>query len=674
MSRPPMTTKQAKKAYRKANKGPKLSKAEQRRIELMEQDRIRKEFEKERNQARARTARERKKAKEDKEKENRKRKGLPLVDVHPSQDTISRFVNRAAAQVNMLPHPILEATKEEDAESATESESAIDAEEQEEGDDSEMDKENGEPAQDSEERGAKRRRLSRQNSNQHPADPLAKMAQAIASESVSRASSVDIDDPVNQDLLQEQLIADVVLASSRKTSNSSPVEQNTFADPEPLHVPPPAIQTAAKVPPPQPRPLQPKLQESKLLGRPCPQPVRPQIARPHLNRQEDPARGRNTFQKPASPYLPAGRSYPGAQMKPPPRFKAPTEPPIYHAAKPKFLPKHLRTPVHQGLPKRPSPLPNDDLPTSTQLFLLDHVDDFFPSPSQEVYELLEDEESEKKAATTARTSDSRGVSSISTATAERSAPPIAQPVEKPNFVPQIIELAFDFPMSTQDFTFSSQDMRDIETPSKSCRSRIGIEPQLSLQQADAAPTVDTRRQDREPPSVHQRQDLQQGHDPIARARHASQGLSADVSRSRSQTPSTNSVAIKLPQATPKPTDKREAPTLSPPKKRMFGSSGPGAEVLVAMERSYQQSRREERAREDERRAQERLLQVSEAARGPDVSAKADDHVTDQAVAIKGCAEIDASQETDYGDIDIGGDDLAFLEDTTWLEDDLDDCL
>lgn len=44
-SKPPMTTKQAKKLYRQKGKGPKLSKAEQRRIDLMEQDRIRKEFE-----------------------------------------------------------------------------------------------------------------------------------------------------------------------------------------------------------------------------------------------------------------------------------------------------------------------------------------------------------------------------------------------------------------------------------------------------------------------------------------------------------------------------------------------------------------------------------------------------------------------------------------------------
>ncbi|KAI1818786.1 hypothetical protein GGS20DRAFT_526852 [Poronia punctata] len=92
MIKPPMTTKQVKKAYQKKNKGPKISKAEQRRIELFEQDRIRKEFEKERNQARARAAREKKKEKEDRERMEKKKKGLPLVDVRPSQDTIARFI------------------------------------------------------------------------------------------------------------------------------------------------------------------------------------------------------------------------------------------------------------------------------------------------------------------------------------------------------------------------------------------------------------------------------------------------------------------------------------------------------------------------------------------------------------------------------------------------------
>ncbi|KAL6850560.1 hypothetical protein ACO1O0_007684 [Amphichorda felina] len=88
----PMTSKQLKKAHKAANKQPKLSRAEQRKFELAEQERIRKELEKERTAARARAARERKKAKEEAKKEEKRRRGKPLVEVRPSQDTISRFV------------------------------------------------------------------------------------------------------------------------------------------------------------------------------------------------------------------------------------------------------------------------------------------------------------------------------------------------------------------------------------------------------------------------------------------------------------------------------------------------------------------------------------------------------------------------------------------------------
>lgn len=88
----PMTSKQIKKAHKAADKQPRMSRAEQRKMELAEQERIRKEFEKERMASRARAARDRKKAKEEAAKEERRKSGRPLVDVRPSQDTISRFL------------------------------------------------------------------------------------------------------------------------------------------------------------------------------------------------------------------------------------------------------------------------------------------------------------------------------------------------------------------------------------------------------------------------------------------------------------------------------------------------------------------------------------------------------------------------------------------------------
>ncbi|KXH44642.1 hypothetical protein CNYM01_07484 [Colletotrichum nymphaeae SA-01] len=91
-NRPPMTSKQAQKLYKQANKEPKRSKAEQRKWEKEKQEEIRKELEKERSAVKAKAARERKKAKEDEARENRRRAGQPLFDCRPSQDTIARFV------------------------------------------------------------------------------------------------------------------------------------------------------------------------------------------------------------------------------------------------------------------------------------------------------------------------------------------------------------------------------------------------------------------------------------------------------------------------------------------------------------------------------------------------------------------------------------------------------
>lgn len=93
-SRPPMTSKAAKKAYLQAQRGPRISKAEQRKRDAEEYERIRKEHEKEKNAARAQVARDKKAAKVSAEKEARRKLGLPEPSrfVRASQPTISKFV------------------------------------------------------------------------------------------------------------------------------------------------------------------------------------------------------------------------------------------------------------------------------------------------------------------------------------------------------------------------------------------------------------------------------------------------------------------------------------------------------------------------------------------------------------------------------------------------------
>lgn len=91
-----MTSKAAKKAYLKANQGggPKVSRAEQRRLDKEAVERLNREHERERAAAKAKAAREKKAAKVNAEKEERKRKEIPEPSrfVRASQPTISRFV------------------------------------------------------------------------------------------------------------------------------------------------------------------------------------------------------------------------------------------------------------------------------------------------------------------------------------------------------------------------------------------------------------------------------------------------------------------------------------------------------------------------------------------------------------------------------------------------------
>ena len=98
---PAMTSKAAKKAYQQRKKGPKLSKAEQRRLEAEELDRQKREHERERSANRAKAAREKKAAKEQDERATRKKLGLsrPSKFARASQPTISVFVRNGNKRI-----------------------------------------------------------------------------------------------------------------------------------------------------------------------------------------------------------------------------------------------------------------------------------------------------------------------------------------------------------------------------------------------------------------------------------------------------------------------------------------------------------------------------------------------------------------------------------------------
>lgn len=93
--KPPMTSKAAKRAYQKSNQGGiRITRAEQRRAAAAELAQQKREYEKEKNAAKAKAAREKKAAQAQAEKETRRKMGLPEPSkfVRSSQQRISRFV------------------------------------------------------------------------------------------------------------------------------------------------------------------------------------------------------------------------------------------------------------------------------------------------------------------------------------------------------------------------------------------------------------------------------------------------------------------------------------------------------------------------------------------------------------------------------------------------------
>ncbi|KUI64839.1 hypothetical protein VM1G_01260 [Cytospora mali] len=831
ISKPPMTTKQAKKLYRQRNKGPKLSKAEQRRIELMEQDRIRKEFEKEKAQARARTARERKKEKEEKEKEARRRKGLPLVDIHPSQGTISNFISRLAfgrKPGSNGAKPNLETVQETKSETVTEEEPETDTDGEdthvENNEEEASEKENQAPRNIAGGRPAKRRRLTQSNNklldrmihipSQRTVGAVARVAQELETESRSRASSVDVDDPATETMLEDQLVADVELASSKSMANSSPIKEVPVKEAASSHVLAPKLVPAAPTVPPQTRPLPP--------SRPSPKHQEPQPPRSPMdsNLHQKPKtavsnhvrahHGEGIFKKPTSPYVPHLREKTAIKSPAigvpsvPPKFKAPAEPQNSNFARPKFLPRHIQAP--NPIPVQASPTYAGSrrsaievvnaVPTSTQLLVMNHADELFPSASQEAQELYEDQPPVDKARTVAGPSSlvrnspktiAKAAAAPSPGTESREREPFIQPQQNQP-PPPGGAASLDFPfLSTQDFVLSSQDMMELATPSKgrqvpkfqaarptargetlstkrweglSAGKQLATELQAVIEskKKPALPSTtnprkkhdlngqrstsdsgdvrgikeDERMKDTKvaagcPKQVYTSSrpqclvtsgDRRQALQPASRTRFTpresrGKAVPGDESQGSKQASahaplSCHSLSSAKPTQTdafPGPTDAVVTSQASPPKKRMFGSSGPGAEVLIAMERSYRENLQEKRRREEELQKQARKPQATRQREIEQLAGELADIIdngdelsdgwmsektpprqpthTEEVGAIKdlhqtssgkpdGKTEIPASQETDYGDFDFdAGDELGVLIDMAWVDDDLD---
>ncbi|KAK6949873.1 hypothetical protein Daesc_008196 [Daldinia eschscholtzii] len=541
-SKRPMTSKQAKKAYQKTNKGPKLSKAEQRRQELFEQDRIRREFEKERNQARARAAREKKKEKEEKERSEKKKKGLPLVDVRPSQATIAWFVRsdrkKKPENQTVIDSPVAD-HHDTDGSDGSNSATLSDEDEPEPPPkkqktvlpDTEYSPSSAgildcaaSPVQDLEPRGtaqvvtnvAKSPVLRGSQVLEHLTSDVDDLAMMVLPDEL-------FDDPVDavSDLLKDDINQDVdYIPQEEQVIPNSPSPSKSldhFISPTMAEEVLPEQEAKESTLPPADRlPLQ-KLDARKINSRVTntPQELDPDQAKP-VNHTPSPALDSSiSVFKSTRPSISQPKSFqqPKTPMGPPPippRFRSRGHLSAVNPRAPHFLPKAHASSFCPAPSLNPNPNPNpnisqghlvlqqpqeDQPPTSTQLFMLGHLDDLFPSPSQEVREIFEEPNSnigsngskpEVKAghinkSPTGRSPLSKSISAVSSHSCFGSVTRNDKTEDKPSrqcfspiktrgspLLPTVNihssgnSESFDMPFfSTQDFFLSSQDLEDL---------------------------------------------------------------------------------------------------------------------------------------------------------------------------------------------------------------------
>lgn len=374
-----MTSKAAKKAYQQRNKGPKLSRAEQRRLDAEELDRQKKEYEKERAASRAKAAREKKAAKEQAEKDARKKMGLPEPSrfVRASQPTISLFVRKGNKRSWQEMEALAEDSegtvcdRDSDANSRA-MQSAIDDDTEDEfGDfppltqsdlprlfDEVVGSFNKPEEQEDDAQGQPGRKVSTSDDGRYP-----------------------VDEELLADMVTAQLLSDAAEAAEKAKEMNSGIAVNVVPQPESLET----VQDRSSI-------------ATRSISS---IPKRPTVLRRAL--QE---RSVNT-PTPDAPVAKASRS-------------------ITFAASPPHL-QNART------------MRSVNPPSATQAFLENHLDDFFPSPSQEVRELL----------------DNIDDLPSNTQIARELSPTKA--VDDDPYVNLI---------STQDLVLSSQDILEIITPSR----------------------------------------------------------------------------------------------------------------------------------------------------------------------------------------------------------------
>lgn len=446
----PMTSKAAKKAYQKANRGPKVTRAEQRRLDAEEREREKKEFEREKAANKAKAARERKAEKENAAKQERRKKGIPEPSkfVRPSQPTISRFVKTGAGKRKWLDTESVgedsEGTVAEDEEAGrgpppakrlaliTEDEENDDTRQCVQDWDVSGQLTSGEKAGDVKPQSGQRMHEPESEDEfgdfpafsqagfleevESPLLPPTRKPSPSAASKISRQTNLNEERDVLELPARPIIDEDYLFDDSQQMSDMANAQLISEAE---------AITKSDDV--------EPNASDSFEV-------VKSVVLSASLDRSQQWASTNSRVQGGKSTTVPTkpAMSHPRFEIPPLPS-RSPAEPrtsPV-HTFLPRANARQFVTPSSRKI--------SNSLPTSTQAFLEDNIDEFMPTPSQEMRELFDDIDDDELPS--------------NTQIAREISPP--KPKTLPN--PQLnkVEEIYDDFICTQDLILSSQDMREI---------------------------------------------------------------------------------------------------------------------------------------------------------------------------------------------------------------------
>jgi hypothetical protein len=525
--KPPMTSKAAKKAYQQANRGPRISRAEQRRLDAEELDNQRKEYEREKASIRARAAREKKAEKANAERNERRKLGIPEPSrfVRASQTTISRFVKSNGKR-----------TWQEMDSIAEDSEGTV-CDEKDQG---ELRPAEKQAAMDEEKHlealAPKNRVAVGVEANQEVQPPVKRAALDEESEDefgeFPSLSQSDILEKIDSSMISIHGAASKRVSAALKAKKEPNMQKHRDSPELPIRR---LVQDGCPFDDPQ---VLEDMANTQLLSEAAEaasisDEVRPPIPTrsPRSVYRSQPRTSVNChsgsiYQRPSVPSRPALEDRSGNMPPPPQRFLS--------EGKSISLPLTLPRPrfpsrnATRAASRQLSSLP----PSSTQAFLEDNLDDFLPSPSQELRELL---------------SDVDGLPT-NTQTAAQINP------TKPKCIPHAqapyVDENYDDLVCTQDLILSLQDLQEISSVKQE------LKPKPTLQ--DEAPYNDELfdgiicTQD----FILSLQDLQEIDTPGRAQQKAANNLQADVRQLLSENPTeeeskTRRVPIEKPREKPR---------------------------------------------------------------------------------------------------------------------------